>query len=88
MRYIKELEHKVQVLQSANRGYDTLSTVDNAAGLFCTVAGDFDSGSDCDGFKLTLLCLFAEGLSWTGYSEQRVENQAASNGATSAAERW
>ncbi|CAD6209295.1 unnamed protein product [Miscanthus lutarioriparius] len=30
-KIIKELEHKVQVLQSADRGYDTLSTVDNAA---------------------------------------------------------
>jgi hypothetical protein len=63
MRYIQELKHKVQVLQSVDRGYDTLSTVDNAAGLLCTAAGDFDSTSDCDGFKLTLLCLFAEGLS-------------------------
>ena len=70
MRYIQELEHKVQVLQTEATTLSAQLTMLQVCYVELVRIIFWIFGLSLVWFKLILLCLFAEGLSWTGHSEQ------------------
>lgn len=71
MRYIQELEHKVQVLQTEATTLSAQLTMLQVCFANCKVAVYFDLTHYYDHLvTLALMRLFTEGLHWTSHSEQ------------------